>query len=548
MTSPIRFGGMASGIDTDSIIKQLMKAERVPVDRLEQKKQLTEWKRDGYREVNRSLLALRTSAVDMIFSRNFYAKTATSSNDSKVSVVAGPSSGNASITINSVDQLATSASHVTEVKVGTAAVSNTTRVSALGLDVGVRRQALAPNTTELTLKPLPNNAPTFVDKEGNALELSHSYDATSGKLTFDSGVEIPEGAQVVYEAGYQIQLRNKVGGELQTVFVEANATFKDVVTALNGTKTGVSAFFNEASGQISLTRKDTGTSSIIEFEGAAKTLFNLPGPKAGTDAKVNVNGIELTQSSNTFTVDNMTITLKSAFNDGTKVNLSAATDTQKIFDNISKFVDQYNNTIDLMNNKTREERFRSFAPLTKEQRDELSEDEIKRWEEKAKSGVLRRDSLVTNGMDSLRSTWTSTSSTSNSDDMKHLYQIGLSTGADYTNGGKIIIDEEKLKAAIEKDPEQVYQLFSNSENGLLPKIRDAAGSARTNITRIAGSEGSGSPTYSMGREMTAIDSRIKRLNDLLVSKENSYYRRFAAMETAMNQANSQAASLTQFLS
>ncbi|MFY7870685.1 MAG: flagellar filament capping protein FliD, partial [Exiguobacterium sp.] len=57
----------------------------------------------------------------------------------------------------------------------------------------------------------------------------------------------------------------------------------------------------------------------------------------------------------------------------------------------------------------------------------------------------------------------------------------------------------------------------------------------------------GAPTYSMGREMTQMDTRIKRLNDLLIDKENAYYRRFAAMETAMNQANSQAASLQQFL-
>ncbi|WP_396128376.1 flagellar cap protein FliD N-terminal domain-containing protein [Exiguobacterium mexicanum] len=64
MTSPIRFGGLASGIDTDTIIKQLMQAERMPVDKLEQQKQTTEWKRDAYREINRSLMTLRNSAVE----------------------------------------------------------------------------------------------------------------------------------------------------------------------------------------------------------------------------------------------------------------------------------------------------------------------------------------------------------------------------------------------------------------------------------------------------------------------------------------------------
>ncbi|MCT4795907.1 flagellar filament capping protein FliD, partial [Exiguobacterium alkaliphilum] len=139
------------------------------------------------------------------------------------------------------------------------------------------------------------------------------------------------------------------------------------------------------------------------------------------------------------------------------------------------------------------------------------------------------------------------SSATNDAEMRQLFQIGLSTGADFTNGGKIELNEEKLKAAIEKDPEQVYQLFTNAESGLLPQIRDAAAASRSNITRIAGADGAGAPTYSMGREMTQIDTRIQRLNALLVDKENAYYRRFAAMETAMNQANSQAASLQQFL-
>ena len=161
--------------------------------------------------------------------------------------------------------------------------------------------------------------------------------------------------------------------------------------------------------------------------------------------------------------------------------------------------------------------------------------------------MLRGDTIVRSAMDTMRSKWSSTSVSTNDDTMQQLFQIGLATGADFTSGGKIELNEEKLKAAIENDPEQVYQLFTNAESGLLPQIRDAATNSRSSITRIAGADGAGAPTYSMGREMNAIDTRIQRLNDLLVDKENAYYRRFAAMETAMNQANSQAASLQQFL-
>ena len=80
----IRLSGLASGIDTETMIKQLMQAERAPVDRLSQKKQTLTWQRDAYREMNRGLLDLRTAASDMLLSKNYTAKTATSSDTSKV--------------------------------------------------------------------------------------------------------------------------------------------------------------------------------------------------------------------------------------------------------------------------------------------------------------------------------------------------------------------------------------------------------------------------------------------------------------------------------
>ncbi len=71
----IRISGLASGIDTETMIKQLMQAERAPVDRLSQKKQTLTWQRDAYREMNRVLLDFRTAASDMLLSKNYQSKT-----------------------------------------------------------------------------------------------------------------------------------------------------------------------------------------------------------------------------------------------------------------------------------------------------------------------------------------------------------------------------------------------------------------------------------------------------------------------------------------
>ncbi|MGI1822058.1 flagellar filament capping protein FliD [Exiguobacterium sp. TRN 1102] len=551
MTTPIRFGGLASGIDTDTIIKQLMQAERAPVDKLEQKKQTTEWKRDAYREINRSLMTLRNSAVDLMFSRNFYAKTASSSDASRVSVVAGPSSGNAALEVSSVSDLATSASHIIELRdKNSNLVTRDTAVKDLNLDASTKNQTVAGASAEVTLSSKLNDGGKIFVNNAEVDPANYTYDSATGKVTFSTPLNA--GDELKFESGYEIEYINKSGGTSAKVSVGVDAKFSEVLAQLSSKNTNFSTFFDDASGKLALTQRNTGSDSMIAFKGAAATFFNASvadGIK-GKDAVFKVNGIELTRSTNTVTIDNMTITLKAEFKEAsnpTPVTLSAATDTQKIFDNIKGFVDKYNETIDLMNKKTREERFRSFAPLTQAQRDELSEDEIKKWEEKAMSGMLRGDTILRGTMDTLRSKWSGATSSTNDLDMSRLFQIGLSTGSDFTNGGKIELNEEKLKAAIEKDPEQVYKLFTDEKTGLLPQIRDTAKDSRETITRIAGADGAGAPSYSMGREMTQIDSRIKRLNDLLIDKENAYYRRFAAMETAMNQANSQAASLQQFL-
>lgn len=565
MTTPIRFGGLASGIDTDTIIKQLMQAERAPVDKLEQKKQTTEWKRDAYREINRSLMTLRNSAVDLSFSRNFYAKTSSSSDESRVSVVAGPSSGNTAIRIDSVEQLATSASAVVKpLTVSNQQISAATKLSDLnGLVAGQKRVHVEKEATEIIVgKNLDPLSIKLEFENGDPIEINDfNYDAATGKLTVKQEVttdlyfkdgKIPAGVVAQYSqgTGYEVQYKSSESGNYKKIELAADATVQDLMNQLNGKDSGLSAFLEPSTGQISISTKNTGTDSVIQFDNELNAALNFANGtfKAATNASFKVNGIAVERQTNTVTFDNMTITLKSDFTatEGA-VTLSAATDTQKIFDNIKGFVDKYNETIDLMNKKVREEKFRTFAPLTKAQRDELSEDEIKKWEEKAMSGMLRGDTILRGTMDTLRSKWSAATSATNDKEMQQLFQIGLSTGSDFTNGGKIELNEEKLKAAIEKDPEQVYKLFTDEKTGLLPQIRDAATSSRTSITRIAGADGAGAPTYSMGREMTRIDTRIQRLNDLLVDKENAYYRRFAAMETAMNQANSQAASLQQFL-
>lgn len=108
MSSQLRISGFASGLDTDTIIKQLMQVEQAPLTKLNQQKQKIAWKRDTYREVNAQLTAIRSLVDKMRFSNAYNKQSATSSDSSVVTATASSTatSGGYAIRVNS---LATSA-------------------------------------------------------------------------------------------------------------------------------------------------------------------------------------------------------------------------------------------------------------------------------------------------------------------------------------------------------------------------------------------------------------------------------------------------------
>ena len=111
----LRIGGLASGMDIDGIVSQLMTAERMPLDKIEQKKIYTEWQRDDYRTMNTALSELDNllSPLGKGVGRQaaFIKKTVTVSNDNALSVENVNSTNNFSGTIK-VNRLATAATMI----------------------------------------------------------------------------------------------------------------------------------------------------------------------------------------------------------------------------------------------------------------------------------------------------------------------------------------------------------------------------------------------------------------------------------------------------
>lgn len=180
----------------------------------------------------------------------------------------------------------------------------------------------------------------------------------------------------------------------------------------------------------------------------------------------------------------------------------------------------------------------------------MTDKDIELWEEKAKSGLLKNDSILSTAISDLRSAITSK--------LGDLSSIGITTGQ-YFENGKLYLDEDKLKQAILTNPQKVNDLFRGTAidktGGIFGAVSNAADKALDKIVLKAGTSKYSTDIKSvyktesvMGRMLKDYDSRISNLQDRLNDLETRYYKQFTAMETAMNKYNSQSSSLTSLLS
>ena len=84
------------------------------------------------------------------------------------------------------------------------------------------------------------------------------------------------------------------------------------------------------------------------------------------------------------------------------VTFDAKVDEDKIVETIKKMVEEYNEIIELVGKETGTKPNRDYEPLTSAQKAEMSESEIKAWEEKAKEGLLFNDNDLKGLSNSLR--------------------------------------------------------------------------------------------------------------------------------------------------
>ncbi|TFE29033.1 flagellar filament capping protein FliD [Cohnella luojiensis] len=498
----MRISGFSSGLDIDQIVKDLMKAKRVPLDKLTQQKTTLEWQREQFRDINIKLVDFRNNKLfNYGLEGSINAKQVNiTGNTTAVSAKATSSAVAGTITVE-VDALATAASVRSSNGGGIGAVDTSQTLSALK----------------------------------GAGTINYTADG-SGNVTFTVN-------------GASITLN------------ETTDTLASMAAAINGNSTAnANAFVDSETGKMSITSKTTGAGNIT-FAGDLLDNFDMTVSTAGTDANVIINGIATTRKTNTFTENGVEITLNAA--GGAEASLNVVSNTDKIVDTIKSFIKDYNDVFDSVNNKINEERDRKYPPLTADQRADMKEDEIRLWEEKAKSGLLRNDSTLSKLISDAR--LASITSVTVGGTQVELASLGIVTGTWEQRGKLVIQDEAKLRAAIEADPDQVMKFFTqptaetdptlkvlptNPDNGLFNRLTNVVMTALDELATKAGTikystdiNAAFLPTSNIGEKLTSIDSRVADLNRRLSLIETRYFKQFTAMEVAMNKYNAQAGSL-----
>ena len=269
----------------------------------------------------------------------------------------------------------------------------------------------------------------------------------------------------------------------------------------------------------------------------------------GTDAVIDFNdAVGLKFSGNQFTVNGITVNLKEA--GGQTVRVAVSHDVDAVVEKIKAFVETYNSTLESIAGELYEERYRDYLPLTDEQKKEMSDRDIEKWEEKARSGMLRGDQLLSSIYNNIRSV-TMARVEGLSGPYNNLSSIGITTGP-YTERGKLHIDETKLREALTRDPEGVMRLFTQSVEsaggaGVAVKLYDAVNNAMSRITEKAGSSGALYDNSVLGQDIERLNRSISLAEERLLKLEARYYRQFTAMEQAINRMNQQSMWLTQML-
>lgn len=566
------YGLSGSGLDIESLVKMGMMNKQKQYDKMYQNEMKQEWLKEAYVGVYDSMKTFKNNMTDFKLQSNMSAMNATSTNEDIVSVSANGAAAAMSHKV-SVSQVASNAYIMTGMKNGSPAeitfANNANPGKNYLMDVMYKEVHTTDNgdgTYSYTVK----------DKDGNEKTVAGSDAAITLTLKDSSAANAKE---------YAVTLT-------YDDIIQDKKTLSDLASAINKSEANIQAGFDTANGSFSMYNKTSGEKNIINItagnDDTATLLKNLHlasynaqdntlgselnftkdtavEAAKGTNAKATIDGKTYDLESNKITVAGVTYNFNNVSEAGKTTTVNVSQDTDKIVDNVKKFVDMYNTMLDSLNDKLSEEKYSDYKPLTKEQEAEMTEEQIKKWNEKAKSGLLYNNSqvrtLVSDMREALYTPVDAVDSKYNS-----LSAIGITTT---TTKGHVTLDEDKLRKALTEDPDCVYQLFASDQDssyiagstdtnkltayekkedykntGVANRLYNAMTDNMSIFENYAGTSKATDDQSYLGKLISNMQTRMTSFQTLMKSYENKLYDKYDAMEVALSKLGAQLSYIT----
>ena len=444
------------------------------------------------------------------------------------------------------------------------------------------------------------NAKSSENSLADALGLTAVKNAEDGSLT----VKKSDGTSEKVDAT-DVALRLKLGNgtaetEIELTYADLfdasgsgilkGKDFSTLVTVINGDGTtpgagasvGITVNYDAATGKFSLTN-DPGDVTLTGVDSLGSTLVSKLGLAesaetkqakedagqlhkwAGTNAKVSIDGKTYNNDTNKLTVAGVTynfLDVSPTDTQGNKVKatISVTQDTDKIVDYMKSFVEEYNKLIDSLNEKLSEQKYSDYKPLSKRQEDEMTEKQIEKWTEKAKSGLLYHNSTIRDLVSAMREAiYTKVDAVDS--EYNSLSAIGITS----TNiKGHLTLDTDKLRKALADDPDCVYQLFASDQDstyiagstnknkittaqqrldyantGVANRLYNVMTNYMDKISDIAGTSKETDDQSYLGKLITSMQARMSNFKTQMTAYENKLFKRYDAMEVALSRLSMQ---------
>lgn len=285
----------------------------------------------------------------------------------------------------------------------------------------------------------------------------------------------------------------------------------------------------------------------------------------GEDAEIYLNGALFTSDSNTFSINGLTINAtgttidKNDIKDATKaaeaaITITTTTDSQGVYDKIKDFISEYNSLINDMTKSYNAANAKDYEPLTDDEKDAMTDSQVEKWEQKIKDSLLRRDTTLGGVMSAMTSIM-SKSYTINGKNYalssfgiktlgygkaekneENAYHIDGDSDDDTVSG-----NADKLLAAINEDPDAVMQFFQQLTQDLYSTLGNKMTATSLSSTQTIYND------KEMAKEYSDYTTTISKWEDKVAKIEDSYYKKFSAMEKSLAELQSKTSQLSGLL-